>query len=84
MALYETVMVKGYQAIVDPEIKVDVNTAMAAAARLQSLIDSRSDQADMAEVMVQMNRVIGTVRSMVPKSAMAGAGAQARRNRVER
>jgi hypothetical protein len=34
MALYETIMVKGYQTLVDPDTKIDVNTAMIAAGRL--------------------------------------------------
>jgi hypothetical protein len=37
MALYETVMVKGYEALVGPDTKVDVSTAMIAAGRLQAL-----------------------------------------------
>lgn len=69
MALYETVMVKGYQSSVDPDTEVDVNTAMIAAGRLQSLIDSRSDQPDMAEVIAKNEpRVIAAVRSTVPMS----------------
>ena len=42
MAFYETVMVKGYETLVDSDTKVDVNTGMVAAARLQALIDSRA------------------------------------------
>jgi len=37
MAFYETVMVKGYETLVDPDTRVDVNTGMIAAARLQAL-----------------------------------------------
>ena len=44
MALYETIMVKGYQTLVDPDTKIDVNTAVIAAGRLQSLIDTRAGQ----------------------------------------
>ncbi|MBY0288619.1 MAG: hypothetical protein K2X52_15955 [Mycobacteriaceae bacterium] len=68
MALYETVMVKGYQSLVDADTEVDVNTAMIAAGRLQSLIDSRSDRPDIAEMMVQVHRLVGVVHSMVPQS----------------
>ena len=46
MAFYETIMVKGYETLVDPDTKVDVNTGMIAAARLQALIDSRAGQPD--------------------------------------
>src|SRR6478672_5084004 len=42
MAFYETVMVKGYETLVDPDTKVDVSTAMIAAGRLQALIESRA------------------------------------------
>ena len=41
MAFYETVMVKGYETLVDSDTKVDVNTGMIAAGRLQALIESR-------------------------------------------
>src|SRR6476660_6941615 len=47
MALYETVMVKGYETLVDSDTKVDVNTAMIAAGRLQALIEARAGQTSM-------------------------------------
>ena len=68
MALYETIMVKGYQTLVDPDTKVDVNTAMIAAGRLQSLLDTRSGQPDIVDIMVKQNRIIAAIRSTVPES----------------
>jgi hypothetical protein len=68
MAFLETVMVKGYQRLVDPDTKVDVNTAMIAAGRLRSLLDTRSGQPDMANILVRQNRIIEAVRSTVPES----------------
>ena len=41
IAFFETVMVKSYENLVDSDTKVDVNTGIVAAGRLQSLIDSR-------------------------------------------
>ena len=41
IAFFETVMVKSYETLVDSNTKVDVNTGIVAAGRLQSLIDSR-------------------------------------------
>ena len=41
IAFFETVMVKSYETLVDSDTKVDVNTGIVAAGRLQSLIDSR-------------------------------------------
>ena len=67
MALLETVMVKGYETLVDPDTKVDVKTGMIAACRLQALIDSRAGQPDMAHIMVQMNHIIEAVKSTVPR-----------------
>ena len=65
MALYETIMVKGYQTLIDPDTKVDVNTAMIAAGRLQSLLDARSGQPDMVDIMVKQNRIIDVVKYCV-------------------
>ena len=53
MAFFETVMVKGYETLVDSGTKVDVNTGMIAAARLQALIDSRASGTSIADLMVQ-------------------------------
>jgi hypothetical protein len=69
MALYETVMVKGYQGLADPDTKVDVNTAMMAAARLQALIDTRAGQPDIVDMRVKVTRIIDAVRSMLPESS---------------
>jgi hypothetical protein len=38
MAFYETVMVTGYETLVDSDTRVDVNTGMIAAGRLQSTV----------------------------------------------
>jgi len=67
MAFYETVMVRGYQTLVDPDTKIDVNTAMIAAGRLQALIESRAGQPDMADMLVQINRIINAVKTTVPE-----------------
>jgi hypothetical protein len=69
MAFLETVMVKGYQTLVDPDTKVDVNTAMIAAGRLQALLDTRSEQPDIVDILVRQNRIIEAVRSMLPESS---------------
>ena len=66
MAFLETVMVKGYEALVDPDTTVDVKTGMLAAGRLQALIDSRAGDADMAGIMAEMGRVIEVVRTFIP------------------
>ena len=67
MALYETVMVKGYGTLVDSGTKVDVNTGMVAAARLQALIESRASGTRIADLRVQMGRIIDAIHSSVPE-----------------
>ncbi len=67
MAFFETVMVKGYETLVDPDTKVDVSTAMIAAGRLQALIDSRAGKTSMAEILVQMDRIINAIHDTVPE-----------------
>ena len=62
MAFYETVMVKGYETLVDSDTKVDVSTGMIAAVRLQALIDSRAGQPDTAHIMAQVTHIIEAVR----------------------
>lgn len=51
----------------DPDTKVDVNTGMIAAGRLQSLIDSRAGQPDLLQVRLQFNQILNAVKSTVPE-----------------
>jgi hypothetical protein len=67
MAFYETVMVKGYETLVDPNTTVDVSTGMIAAGRLQALIESRAGRTSMADILVQVDRIINAVQSAVPE-----------------
>jgi hypothetical protein len=67
MAFFETVMAKGYGTLVDPDTKVDVNTAMIAAGRLQALIDSRAGGTRITDLRVQMGRIIDAIHSSVPE-----------------
>jgi hypothetical protein len=67
MAFFETVMVKGYETLVDSGTEVDVNTGMIAAGRLQALIDSRASGIRMAEILVQMDHIINAVHDTVPQ-----------------
>src|ERR1700740_460119 len=66
MALLETVMVRGYEKLVDPDTEVVEKTGMAAACRLQEMIDSHADQADWASTRAEMGRIVEVVRAFVP------------------
>jgi hypothetical protein len=67
MAMLETMMVKGYETLVDPETTVDVKTGMIAACRLQELIDARAGQPDVAGMRAEMDRIIKVVRTFIPE-----------------
>ena len=67
MAFFETVMVKGYETLVDSDTTVDVSTGMIAAGRLQALIESRGSGTRIADLMVQMDRIIGRSIPAVPE-----------------
>ena len=66
LAFYETVMVKGYETLVDSDTKVDVNTGMVAAGRLQSLMDSRDFDHELLVMKVQLAQICDAVKSTVP------------------
>jgi hypothetical protein len=67
LAFYETVMVKGYETLVDSDTKVDVNTGMVAAGRLQSLMDSRDYDHELLVMKVQLAQICDAVKSTVPQ-----------------
>ena len=67
MAFFETVMAKGYETLVDSDTRVEVNTGMIAAARLQALIESRAGGTRIADLRVQMGRIIDAIHSSVPE-----------------
>ena len=66
LAFLETVMVKSYETLVDADTKVDVNTGMVAAGRLQSLVDSRDYDHELLVMKVQMAAICAAVKSTVP------------------
>ena len=66
-AFLETVMVKSYETLVDSNTKVDVNTGIVAASRLQSLIDSRDYSRDLLLMRVQLAAICDAVKSTVPQ-----------------
>ena len=67
IAFFETVMAKSYETLVDSDTKVDVNTGIVAAGRLQSLIDSGDDGRDLLVLRVQLAQIRNAVKSTVPR-----------------
>jgi hypothetical protein len=68
MAFYETVLAKGYENLVDSDTKVDVNTGMIAAGRLQAMIESQAGGTSIVEMRAQLSRIIRAVKSTVPEA----------------
>jgi hypothetical protein len=67
IAFYETVMVRAYETLVDPDTKVDVNTGMVAAARLQELTGRHAGQLKMIDLRQQMDRIVVAAREFIPE-----------------
>ena len=61
-------MVRSYETLVDSDTRVDVNTGIVAAGRLQSLIDSRDYSRDVLKLKVQLGNISQAVRSVVLES----------------
>jgi hypothetical protein len=56
IAFFETFMVKSYETLVDSDTRVDVNTGIVAASRLQAVIGSRDYSIDIAEMVARIRR----------------------------
>jgi hypothetical protein len=56
IAFFETFMVKSYETLVDSDTRVDVNTGIVAASRLQAVIGSRDHSIDIAEMVARIPR----------------------------
>ena len=67
IAFFETVMVKSYETLVDSDTRVDVNTGIVAAGRLQSLIDPRDYDHELLVMKVQLAAICDAVKSTVPQ-----------------
>jgi hypothetical protein len=67
IAFLETVMVRSYETLVDSDTRVDVNTGIVAAGRLQSLIDSGDDGRELLVLKVQLGVICNAVKSTVPQ-----------------
>ncbi len=79
MAYLETMVVKGYESLVDPNTTVDAKTGMLAACRLQEMIDSHGDQHDWAKAQAEMGRIVEVVREFVPAERWPALKAALRR-----
>lgn len=61
-------MTRSYETLVNPDTHVDVKTGVVAAEKLQTLIDSQTNELSMLELKAQVRQIIDAVRSTVPES----------------
>jgi hypothetical protein len=83
MALYECVMNAAFRRLAAGDVDVSIDTGLRAAEKLQALTDARAGEADMADVLVRMGRVIETVREFLPREHWPALQARLRGEDVE-
>jgi hypothetical protein len=66
LALLETVMVKGYQTLVDEHTSVSYRDAMEAALKLNEIARKDEVAMDRARMLADMGRIIEVVRTFIP------------------
>jgi hypothetical protein len=66
LALLETVMVKGYQTLVDEDTTVSYRDAMEAALKLNEIARKDEGAMDRARMLADMGRIIEVVRTFIP------------------
>jgi uncharacterized protein YfeS len=66
LAFLETVMVKGYQSLVDEDTSVGYREGMEAALKLAEALRKDQGEHDMAAMRAKMGRVIEVVRTFIP------------------
>ena len=83
MALYECVMNEAFRRLAAGDVDVSLDAGLRAAEKLQALTDARAGEADMADVLVRMGRVIETVREFLPREHWPALQARLRGEEVE-
>jgi hypothetical protein len=68
LAFIEVVMNKAFRTLVDDRTEVSVDTGLRAAEKLQMLMSMRDYDAEMAEMRLQVGRIINAVKASVPQS----------------
>jgi hypothetical protein len=66
LAVLETVMVKGYETLVDERTTVSYRDGMEAALKLAEALRKDAGEYDKAHMMAQMGRIIEVVRTFIP------------------
>ena len=65
IAYFETVMVKAFESLIDPDTTVDVAAGMIAAGRLEALLPARDSEAELARLKAKVVQIGEAVRTTV-------------------
>lgn len=68
LAFLDVVMQRGFETLVDETTTVEVSTGMRAAEKLHQLTREQESSGDMAELMLQLNKVVEAVKATVPEN----------------
>ncbi|HEY2502778.1 MAG TPA: hypothetical protein VGI68_15525 [Mycobacterium sp.] len=68
LAYLETIMVRAFEGLVQDGTEVSVETGLRAAEKLQAVLGARDPDKDVAQMRVQIGRVIDAVKAVVPES----------------
>jgi hypothetical protein len=68
LAFYEVVMNKAFRNLVDDNTEISVDTGLRAAEKLQSHLDRQDQSANIAKMIVGVNRMVEAVKSTVPEA----------------
>ena len=78
LAVLETIMVKGYQTLVDEHTSVSYRDAMDAALKLNEIARQDEGAMDRARMLADMGRIIEVVRTFIPAERVADVQAALR------
>jgi hypothetical protein len=67
MAFFETMMVKGYETLVDEHTNVSYRDGMTAALKLAKALRQAEGEYDIAQMNVQLGRIINVAREFIPQ-----------------
>jgi hypothetical protein len=71
MAVLETIMVRGYETLVDEGTVVSYRDGMNAALKLNELLREQAGEFDKARAIAEMGRIIALVKEFVPQEKWA-------------
>jgi hypothetical protein len=80
LAFLETIMVKGYQTLVDERTSVSYRDGMEAALKLAEALRKDEGADERAQMMEEMGRIIEVVRTFIPSERWPDVQATPRRN----